>query len=66
LQLTISLARVVFELDMRTPADPDLIKVGQGVEGERFPRNLATEFQAKGTFSSILNGPMLEFKWRET
>ena len=65
LQLSIVLARVVFLYDMRTPADPSLARIGQGVKEEMFPRNLEREFQAKGTFSSILHGPMLEFKVRE-
>ncbi|KUJ06177.1 cytochrome P450 [Mollisia scopiformis] len=65
LQLTMSLARALFLFDMRTPADAHLASVGQGKKGEVFPRNLETEFQAKGTFSSILHGPMLEFKLRE-
>ena len=65
LQLTMSLARTLFLFDMRTPANAHLASVGQGKKGEVFPRNLETEFQAKGTFSSILHGPMLEFKWRE-
>jgi cytochrome P450 len=65
LQLTMSLARALFLFDIRTPADAYLASVGQGKKGEVFPRNLETEFQAKGTFSSILHGPMLEFKLRE-
>ncbi|KAH7344320.1 benzoate 4-monooxygenase cytochrome P450 [Pyrenochaeta sp. MPI-SDFR-AT-0127] len=65
MQLSISLAMVLFLYDMRTPADPALARVGGGVKGKRFPRNLESEYQAKGTFSSILRGPMIEFRKRE-
>ncbi|KAL9607711.1 MAG: hypothetical protein Q9167_007403, partial [Letrouitia subvulpina] len=65
MQLSIGLARVVFLYDMRTPADPNLAMIGQGVKGAKFPWSLETEFQVKGTFSNILHGPMIEFKKRE-
>ncbi|GAB1194984.1 hypothetical protein APSETT444_004236 [Aspergillus pseudonomiae] len=62
--LHISLARVLFLYEMQLPKDEQLARVGEGMPGLPFPRNLTGELQSKGTFSSIVHGPMLEFRRR--
>jgi hypothetical protein len=62
-QLVMAMARVLVQYDFKTlDFDPNLAKMGEDVEGARYPRNLIGEFQTKGTFSSILRVPMLSFK----
>jgi hypothetical protein len=53
MQSSISLATISFLYGMRTPADPALARIGQGDDGERFPRNLKSKYQAKGLFSAF-------------
>ena len=65
MQLSIRLATAIFLYDMRTPADPELARIGEGIKGEKLPWGLESGFQAKGIFSSVLHGPMVEFRKRE-
>jgi cytochrome P450 len=53
MQLSISLATISFLYGMRTPAEQALARIGQGDDGERFPRNLNFKYQAKGFFSAF-------------
>ena len=65
-ELMLSLARTLFLLDIRLPLDPALARMDEGGRDAAPPRNRQEEFQAKGTFSSIIDGPKLQLKNRVT
>jgi cytochrome P450 len=62
-EMTITLARVMFLYDVRRAVgveDP-----GEGKKGAEWGREKASEFQLVDTFTSLKNGPMVEFRRRE-
>ena len=60
-ELTISLARVLFAYDMRLAPGTH---VGEGNGDAEFGRHRATEYQLKDSFTSLKDGPMVEFRRR--
>lgn len=63
IEMTITLARVLFLYDVRKAvgvADP-----GEGKAGAEWGRDRVGEFQLVDTFTSLKNGPMVEFRRRE-
>ncbi|KAK4238798.1 cytochrome P450-like protein [Achaetomium macrosporum] len=62
-EMSITLARVLFLYDVRKAvgvADP-----GEGKPGAEWGRDRVGEFQLVDTFTSLKNGPMVEFRRRE-
>jgi cytochrome P450 len=62
-EMSITLARVLFLYDVRKAvgvADP-----GEGKVGAEWGRDKVGEFQLVDTFTSLKNGPMVEFRRRE-
>jgi len=62
-EMMTTLARVLFQYDIRRPegiADPS-----EGHEGLEWGRHRPTEFQLIDTFTSLKNGPLVEFRDRE-
>ncbi|KAK4120542.1 cytochrome P450-like protein [Parathielavia appendiculata] len=62
-EMSITLARVLFLYDVRRAVgvqDP-----GEGKPGAEWGRHRVSEFQLMDTFTSLKNGPMVEFRRRE-
>jgi cytochrome P450 len=60
-ELMIALGRVVWAFDMRISGGP---RVGEGVMGMGEGRERAGEYQLKDSFTSLKDGPMVEFRRR--
>ncbi|KAF2666612.1 cytochrome P450 [Microthyrium microscopicum] len=61
-ELMLSMARVLVQFDMRLAPGTS---VGEGREDLEEGRKRGTEYQLKDTFTSIKDGPMVQFKGRE-
>ena len=62
-QITLAIARVIYVYNFRrTPGD--LGHVGAGQAGAKDGRQRPEEFQLAACFTSIVNGPMVEFRPR--
>lgn len=62
LELSISIARVLWEYELRlTPGT----HVGEGRDQLEFGRQRGGEYQLKDTFTSVKDGPLLQFRRRE-
>lgn len=60
-ELSITLARVLWTYDMRLSPD---VRVGEGHPEAEFGRQRVGEFQLRDTFTSINDGPVVEFRRR--
>lgn len=60
-ELTLSLARVLYEFDMRLAPGTS---VGEGRSDLEEGRRRSEEYQLKDTFTSMKNGPLVQFKKR--
>jgi len=60
-ELSIALARVLFLYDMRLAPG---MRIGEGSPDLEYGRQRTTEYQTKDTFTSMKNGPMVEFRLR--
>jgi cytochrome P450 len=61
-ELTMSLARVLFTYDMRLAPGTH---AGEGSKDFEFGRHRAEEYQLKDSFTSLKDGPMVEFRKRQ-
>ena len=61
-EMRIALARLLFLYDMRTAVG--IVDPGEGKKGAVYGRHREGEFQLVDTFTSIKNGPLLEFRKR--
>jgi cytochrome P450 len=62
LELSISLAKVLWEYEMRVAPGTS---AGEGRVGMEHGRERSSEYQLKDTFTSVKNGPILQFRRRE-
>jgi cytochrome P450 len=62
-EMRTSLARTLFLYDMRRAVG--VVDPGEGREGREFGRHRVGEFQLVDTFTSIKDGPMVEFRRRD-
>lgn len=65
MEISLTLARVVWQYDFRK-AEGLLGRIGEGTAGARRGRHRINEFQLQDHLTSIKNGPMIEFRPRET
>lgn len=63
-QLTLTLARLYWQFDIRVPQDPVLASLGCGKRGAKYGRHRPDEFQTMCSFQNSVDGPMLGFKDR--
>jgi cytochrome P450 len=61
-EMSITLARVLFLYDLRKAVG--VVDPGEGKEGAEWGRHRVGEFQLIDTFTSMKNGPMVEFRRR--
>jgi len=63
IEMAITLARVLFLYDLRRAQG--IVDPGEGKTGAEWGRHRSTEFQLVDTFTSLKEGPMVEFRKRE-
>ncbi|KAK0611327.1 cytochrome P450-like protein [Immersiella caudata] len=63
IEMTITLARVLFLYDVRRAQG--IVDPGEGRRGAEWGRHRESEFQLVDTFTSLKEGPMVEFRRRE-
>ncbi len=61
IEMTTTLARVLFLYDIRRAAG---MTAGEGQEGKEWGRHRPSEYQLVDTFTSLKDGPMVEFRKR--
>ena len=61
IEMTMTLARLLFMYDIRRAAG---ISTGEGREGNEWGRHRPSEYQLVDTFTSLKDGPMVEFRKR--
>ncbi|KAH8705075.1 putative benzoate 4-monooxygenase cytochrome P450 [Talaromyces proteolyticus] len=66
LNLSLSVARLVWMADFRVPHYPSLVRIGEGDPNDKNPlRRRVNEYQLYDIFASDKKGPMLEFRRRD-
>lgn len=63
IEMAMTLARVLFLYDLRQAQG--MVDPGEGKAGAEWGRHRSTEFQLVDTFTSLKDGPMVEFRKRE-
>ena len=63
IEMSITLARVLYLYDMRRA--PGVVDPGEGVAGAEYGRHRHDEFQLIDIFTSMKDGPMVEFRKRQ-
>jgi cytochrome P450 len=64
LEITLALARIIWQADFRVPEDRAARSVGEGRLGAEYGRHRIDEFQTLDQFTPETDGPMLEFRRR--